>query len=174
MWSISREADMQRAKDRCPACAKLQLKIESGQYVPGAGFEGALHDAPRTGGMRARQSSLAGATGGRLNLQLQQHRPERIICCHCLCTHGDHEAKGPNGQRCCGGRREGPWDKTCERCKLSDRCKAWRNARNCPAEGTEEECTGMQGRGSNCVHCTCGCAATKPHKFDEACTWVAK
>lgn len=128
---------MRRAKRRCLACAKLQLEIKSGHYVPRAAVEGELHDAPRSSGNTGTRSSLysggvaaATSTPRRHNSHAQHlRRPYEIICNHCLCSSGTHEETGPNGQRCCGGRRERIWDKVCEYCRGVNGCKAWRNAR---------------------------------------------
>lgn len=247
MTKFSMQDDMRRAFSRCPACARQQLQIENGQYVPGDEVKGQLHSTPRgggstrraraaasppsrVGGSRGTNSSTNTPTTTRDNLNLlAQHeiRPDEIICNHCLCSNVIHEDTGPNGQRCCGGLREGTWDKVCEVCRLSEDCKAWSKAKECPAaaggataattaavvvpeangvdtaEGivapsngssvsngssgkgssssssssasaTEKPCK-TEGRGQFCTHCTCPCAETNPHKFeDSSTTWVSK
>lgn len=145
MTKFSMQDDMRRAFSRCPACARQQLQIENGQYVPSDEVKGQLHSTPRGGGSarRARAAvsppsrvggSRSNSTTTRDNL-LAQHeiRPDEIICNHCLCSNVIHEDTGPNGQRCCGGLREGTWDRVCEVCRLSEDCKAWSKARACPA-----------------------------------------
>lgn len=147
------EADMERARGRCPACARQQLQIENGQYVPGDEVKGQLLSTPRGGGSsrkaRAAAASPAGSSrgsrrggGGRDNV-LAQHgmRPEEIICNHCLCSNAGHEDVGPNGQRCCGNLREGVRDRVCEVCKFSEECKAWSKSRLCPIAVKMEEAT---------------------------------
>lgn len=178
MSNISVEADKRRGKERCPACARLQLQIEDGRYVHGAVSEGEHHDAPHVGGSPLREHSSSGVIPGASdNISRAQHQrlppPAEIICSHCLCSSEAHEGTGPNGQRCCGTRRDGPSEEMCECCRTSDGCRAWREARACPAGGTEAEC-GTPGAGRYCTHCTCTCASNNPHKFDDKSTWVTQ
>lgn len=200
MSRFSMEADMRRSKERCHACAQLQLQIETGQYVPGAGVEGELHDTPRSGDRRARAASTVtaavavAATAADAvapaavtvplsstaidNSEAQHHRrPSGIICNHCLCSQGAHEDTGPAGQRCCGMQMDGPWDRVCHWCRASSLCKVWGKARPCPAEGTEDECIATPGTSKNasyCTHCLCACAKNNPHKYEDKSTWVGR
>lgn len=171
-------ADMRRAKERCPACARLQLQIESGQYVPGAEIDGELHAAPRSGGRRARGTTTPppSDTPGEIDNALAQHerRPQEIICNHCLCSNGVHDDTGPNGQRYCGGLREGPRERPCHWCRASGECRAWSKSRPCPVKGTEAECAPGEGGEGECMHCTCPCAVKNPHKYDDKSSWVAQ
>ena len=168
-------ADMRRAKERCQACARLQLQIETGQYVPGAVADGELHAAPRSDGRRAQEAFPHGSgTPSEIGNSLAQHecRPQEIICNHCLCSSDVHDNTGPNGQRCCGAWRESPRETSCDWCRASDECRAWSQSRACPTQGSEAGCA--LGKGEECTHCTCPCASRNPHKFDDRSTWVAQ
>lgn len=173
-------ADMRRAKERCQACARLQLQIETGQYVPGAvAGGGELHAAPprsdnMPGAPGTSPDSSSGTPGEIDNsvVQRDERLPQEINCNHCLCSNSVHDDTGPNGQRCCGGRREGPGEESCDWCRASGECRAWGKSRACPAQGTEAECA--LGKGEECTHCTCPCAGRSPHKFDDKSTWVAQ
>ncbi|CBN76627.1 hypothetical protein Esi_0000_0364 [Ectocarpus siliculosus] len=204
MTNFSLQADMRRAKDRCPACARQQLHIENGQYVPGDEVKGQLYTTRRGGGSsrraRAAAASRGGGGGGGTSSSssssgsnaynaLAQHeiRPEEIVCTHCLCSNENHEDTGPNGQRCCGGLREGLWDRVCELCKASESCRAWARARACPAEeagrapgepnhagnSTGEKPCKTEGRANFCMHCTCPCAQVHPHTFEDKSNWMS-
>lgn len=170
-------ADMRRAKERCQACARAQLQIETGHYVPGAVADAKLHAPPLSSddtGARGASPDSSG-TPGEIDNSLARHderRPQEIICNHCLCSNDVHDDTGPNGQRCCGGWREGPRENTCDWCRASVECRAWSKSRACPAQGTEAECA--VGKGEECTHCTCSCAVRNPHKFDDKSTWVTQ
>lgn len=170
--SIKMENDMQRSKERCPACARLQRELETGQFVASGNVAGKLFDAPRRGGKRTRSatSSLPDHDASK-----RQHvwRPENIICNHCLCSHESHEETGPNGQKCCGRPREGPWDRLCEWCRSSKACKTWARVRPCTAEGTLDACE-PGAKGDLCTHCLCSCSLHYPHRYDDKSMWVGR